>query len=64
MKENTHRNKTIVFLRLLGVSAYSIQMALKEKDKRNIIRSFKNFKDKYSPEFHKKVKEIGLTLKL
>ena len=61
MKENRHRNKVIVFLRLLGVSAYSIKMALREKDKRNIVRSFNNFKDKYSPEFYKKIKGISST---
>ena len=64
MIEDTHRNRLIVFARLLGISFYSLQKAFKEKDKRNLMRSFRKFKGRYSPEFYKKVKEISITLKL
>ena len=57
MEENTHLNKAIVYLKLLGISFYSIQIALR-KDKRDIVRKFDTFKDKYSLEFEEKVNQI------
>lgn len=63
MEENTHLNKAIVYLKLLGISFYSIQKAFRQSDKRNIVRKFDNFKDKYFDEFKQKVEEIKINPK-
>lgn len=57
MIENKHQNKLIIFLGLLGVSFYSIEKGF-NIERRNVSKKFKNFKDKYSPEFEAKVKKL------